>query len=264
MLKVKNLDIVYNDVIRVLRGISLEVPNETIIALLGSNGAGKSTVLKAISNILDLEGGEITEGSIEFDGINILGIRPEKVVPLGILHVPEGRGLFDDLTVWENLRVGAHTRSDTNQIKKDTEIVLNYFPALRERLQLLAGYLSGGEQQMLAIGRALMTRCKLLMCDEPSLGLAPKVAGEIFRILRRINTRERASVLLVEQNAHMALSISSYGYIMESGKIVLDGPSENLIQNEDVKEFYLGLTEVGTKKSYRDIKHYKRRKRWLS
>lgn len=264
MLSVNNIEIVYNDVIKVVRGVSFEVPDQTIVALLGSNGAGKSTILKAISGILGLEDGELSEGRVVFDGRDTAGLSPERVVTMGIVQVPEGRGIFDDLTVSENLRVGAHTRSDTAQVKRDTEKMLDYFPVLRSRLTQMAGYLSGGEQQMLAIGRALMTRCRLLMSDEPSLGLAPQIASEIFRILRRVNLESGASILLVEQNAHMALGISSYGYIMENGKIVLDGPSEKLIQNEDVKEFYLGLTEVGAKKSYRQVKHYKKRKRWLS
>ena len=264
MLSVNNIEIVYNDVIKVVRGVSFEVPDQTIVALLGSNGAGKSTVLKAISGILDLEDGELSEGGIEFDGRKIGGMAPERIVAMGIVQVPEGRGIFDDLTVSENIRVGAHTRSDGPQVKIDTEKVLDYFPVLQSRLAQMAGYLSGGEQQMLAIGRALMTRCKLLMSDEPSLGLAPQIGSEIFHILQKITAESGASILLVEQNAHMALSIAAYGYIMENGKIVLDGPSEKLIQNDDVKEFYLGLTEVGTKKSYRHVKHYKKRKRWLS
>jgi len=264
MLSVKNLEIVYNDVIKVVRGVSFSVPDKTIVSLLGSNGAGKSTVLKAISNILDLEDGEVVDGSIEFDGRRIDGIPPERTVALGIVHVPEGRGIFDDLTVMENLRVGAYVRSDAPRIRTDLERVLDYFPALSGRLSQMAGYLSGGEQQMLAIGRSLMTRCSLLMSDEPSLGLAPQVASEIFRILRRVPEETGSAVLLVEQNAYMALNSSSYGYIMENGKIVLDGSAGKLIANEDVKEFYLGLTEVGTKKSYRHVKHYKKRKRWLS
>ncbi|MBT3255511.1 MAG: ABC transporter ATP-binding protein [Deltaproteobacteria bacterium] len=264
MLSVNNIEIVYNDVIKVVRGVSFEVPDQTIVALLGSNGAGKSTVLKAISGILELEDGELSEGEIEFDGRGIGAMAPEQIVAKGIVQIPEGRGIFDDLTVSENLRVGAHTRSDGPQVKIDTEKVLDYFPVLQSRLAQMAGYLSGGEQQMLAIGRALMTRCRLLMSDEPSLGLAPQIGSEIFRILQRITVESGASILLVEQNAHMALNIATYGYIMENGKIVLDGPSEKLIRNEDVKEFYLGLTEVGAKKSYRHVKHYKKRKRWLS
>jgi len=264
MLEVKNIEIVYNDVVRVVRGISFQVPEKSIVALLGSNGAGKSTVLKAISNILDLEDGEITEGTIEFGGRRIDRLSPESIVRMGIVQVPESRGIFDDLTTLENLRVGSYVRSDMGQVKHDLETVFSYFPALRDRRSQLAGYLSGGEQQMLAISRALLIRCRLLMLDEPSLGLAPQVTKEIFRIIIRIHREEGASILLVEQNARIALSISQYGYIMENGKIVLDGPSDSLYDNEDVKEFYLGLTELGTEKSYRKVKHYKRRKRWLS
>ncbi len=264
MLKVNNVEIAYNDVLRVLKGISFEVPPQSIVALLGSNGAGKSTILKTISGIIGLEDGELLEGRIEFANQRIDRLTPEKIVRCGIVQVPESRGIFDDLTVLENLRVGAYTRSDATRIKQDLEIVLDYFPVLGERLNLLAGYLSGGEQQMLAIGRALMTRCKLLMLDEPSLGLAPLIAAEIFQIIKRINTERKSSILLVEQNANMALAVADYGYIMENGKIVLDGPSQQLAANEDVKEFYLGLSEIGAKKSYREVKHYKRRKRWLS
>lgn len=263
MLEVKNLEIVYNDVIRVVRGISFQVPDKAIIALLGSNGAGKSSVLKAISRLLELEEGKVIEGSIEFRGERIDRLSPEEVVERGIVQVPEGRGIFDDLTTYENIRIGAYTRKD-DQVRADMELVFNYFPVLRNRRFQLAGYLSGGEQQMLAISRALMTKCRLMMLDEPSLGLAPQVTKEIFRILVRIHQEEGASLLLVEQNARIALSISTYGYVMENGKIVLDGPSMRLSDNEDVKEFYLGLTAVGTQKGYRHIKHYKRRKRWLS
>ena len=264
MLEVNGLEIVYNDVIKVLKGISFKVPSESIVALLGSNGAGKSTVLKTISGIIELEDGKLLEGTIKLSDQRIDRLAPEKIVRHGIVQVPENRGIFDDLTVIENLRVGAYTRSDTTRTKRDLEIVLDYFPALSDRLNSLAGYLSGGEQQMLAIGRALMTRCKLLMLDEPSLGLAPLIAAEIFQIIKKINTEQKSSILLVEQNANMALSIAHYGYIMENGKIVLDGPSQKLAENEDVKEFYLGLSEIGAQKSYRDVKHYKRRKRWLS
>jgi branched-chain amino acid transport system ATP-binding protein len=264
MLEVKNIEIVYNDVIRVVRGISFQVPEKEIIALLGSNGAGKSSVLKAISRLLELEQGEMSDGSIEFYGQRIDRLSPDQVVRRGVVLVPEGRGIFDDLTTVENLRIGAYSRKEKNQVKADMELLFDYFPALRNRRFQQAGYLSGGEQQMLAISRALMTKCKLMMLDEPSLGLAPQVAKEIFRILVTINQEARTSLLLVEQNARIALSVSTYGYIMENGKVVLDGPSAKLSTNEDVKEFYLGLTEVGTPKSYRQIKHYKRRKRWLS
>ncbi|MDQ7781928.1 MAG: ABC transporter ATP-binding protein [Desulfomonilaceae bacterium] len=264
MLEVNSIEIVYCDVLKVLKGISFQVPSGAVVALLGSNGAGKSTVLKAVSNTLELEDGEMEDGAISFDGRRIDRLGPERIVRLGVVHVPEGRGIFDDLTVLENLKVGAYTRSDRAKIRADLEAVLDYFPPLRQRLPFQAGYLSGGEQQMLAIGRALMAHCKLLMLDEPSLGLAPLITGDIFRIITRINREHGASILLVEQNAHLALSVASYGYIMENGKIVLDGPSDKLLENEDVKEFYLGITDMGAKKSYRHVKHYKRRKRWLS
>ena len=264
MLEVKNIEIVYHNVIRVVRGISFQVPEKTIVALLGSNGAGKSSVLKAISCLLELEQGETSGGSIEFYGRRIDRLSPEKVVLAGVVLVPEGRGIFADLTTIENLRIGAYIRKEKDRVKADMDLLFDYFPALRNRRFQPAGYLSGGEQQMLAISRALMTKCRLMMLDEPSLGLAPQVAREIFRILGAINLESETSMLLVEQNARIALSVSSYGYIMENGKIVLDGPSQKLSNNEDVKEFYLGLTEVGTPKSFRHIKHYKRRKRWLS
>ena len=264
MLELKNIEIVYSDVIRVVRGISFEVPEKCIVALLGSNGAGKSSVLKAISGLLDLEDGELTEGSITFVKEPIDRLSPEHIVQRGIVQVPEGRGLFDDLTTLENLRIGAYTRKDKDQIRSDIDLAFNYFPVLRSRRHQPAGYLSGGEQQMLAISRALMSKSRLIMLDEPSLGLAPQITKEIFRILQTINQNEGASILLVEQNARIALSISAYGYIMENGKIVLDGPSDKLSENEDVKEFYLGLSDVGKKKSFKEAKHYKRRKRWLS
>ncbi len=264
MLAVNNIEIVYADVVRVLKGISFEVPEKEIVALLGSNGAGKSTVLKSISNILKLEDGKLTEGSVTFGGKRIDRTPPQQIVRMGVIHVPEGRGIFDDLTVQENLKVGAHSRGDLLGVKRDLNSVLTYFPPLRERLGTDAGYLSGGEQQMLAIGRGLMTRCLLLMLDEPSLGLAPLITEEIFSIIRRINAERGTSILLVEQNARLALTVASYGYIMENGKIVLDGSSTKLMTNKDVQEFYLGLSEVGVRKSYRDVKHYKRRKRWLS
>ena len=264
MLAVNNVEIVYHDVIRVLKGISFQVPDNSIVALLGSNGAGKSTCLKAISRIVILENGEMPEGSVTFDGVRLDRLPPERIVRLGVVHVPEGRGIFGDLTTMENLRMGAYVRSDVEGVRRDLDEVLGYFPALTRRLSSLAGYLSGGEQQMLAIGRAIMTRCRLLMLDEPSLGLAPMITEEIFDIIARIHREHQASILLVEQNANLALSVASYGYIMENGKMVLDGPSDKLVENEDVKEFYLGLSEVGARKSYREVKHYKRRKRWLS
>ncbi len=264
MLKLNNVEIVYHDVILVVKGISLEVAQGSMVALLGNNGAGKSTTLKAISRVLDSEDGEIVDGTIHFMGTLINNQLAEKVVRLGISQVPEGRRVFDELTVEENLKIGAYIRSDKAAVHRDLDKVLDFFPVLRSRRNDLSVFLSGGEQQMIAIGRALMSGPKLLMLDEPSLGLAPIIVEEIFGILRSINGEENVSVLLVEQNASIALELAGYGYIMENGKIVLDGPSDKLAENPDVKEFYLGLTEVGQKKSYRDVKHYKRRKRWLS
>jgi branched-chain amino acid transport system ATP-binding protein len=264
MLKITNIEIVYNDVILAVRGISLEVPQGGIIALLGSNGAGKSTILKAISGVLDNEEGEIVDGKIEFEGILLNKKHSKEIVQLGIIQVPEGRRVFDELTVDENLWVGAYHRTDSKKVKEDYQRVMDYFPILMERRKQLAGYLSGGEQQMLVIGRAIMGHPELLMLDEPSLGLAPLIVDEIFQIIQRINEKDRTSILLVEQNANIALQVARYGYILENGKVVLDGPNQKLAANEDVKEFYLGLTDVGGRKSYRDVKHYKRRKRWLS
>lgn len=264
MLKIKNLEIVYNDIILVVRGISVEVPDRGIVALLGSNGAGKTTTLKAVSRVLYSEDGEITEGTIHFNEHLLNRFSAEQVVRIGVCQVSEGRHIFDELTVEENLRVGAYIRRDSAKVNEDLKKVTKYFPCLGQRKDLLAVYLSGGEQQMLVVGRALMSKPRLLMLDEPSLGLAPLIVTEIFDIIREINQKEDVSILLVEQNANLALKFAQYGYIMENGKIVLDGPAEKIIENEDVKEFYLGLTEVGKKKSYRDVKHYKRRKRWLS
>jgi branched-chain amino acid transport system ATP-binding protein len=262
MLQLKNVEVIYDDVILVLKGLSLEVPEGQIVALLGSNGAGKSTTLKAISGLLHTEEGEVTDGVIEFQGEKINGIAPERIVKKGIFQVMEGRRVFEDLTVEENIVTGGYTRSDRAGLKRDQEMVYAYFPRLRERRHKLAGYLSGGEQQMLAISRALMARPKLILLDEPSLGLAPLLVQEIFGIVRRINQEEKTTFLLVEQNANLALSIAHYGYIMENGRIVLDGDPEKLRSNEDVKEFYLG--GGGDQKSYKNLKFYKRRKRWLS
>ena len=264
MLQVNNIEVIYSDVILVLKGLSLVVPKGRIVALLGANGAGKSTTLKAISGLLKSEEGEVTDGEILLEGERVNGRDPEEIVRRGVFQVMEGRRVFEDLTVEENLRCGGYTRKDRSALKDDYERVYGYFPRLKERRKGLAGYLSGGEQQMLAIGRALMARPKLMLLDEPSLGLSPLLVKEIFSIIKEINEKEKTTILLVEQNARVALSISSYGYIMENGKVVLDGETEKLANNEDVKEFYLGMTEVGTRKSYRDIKHYKRRKRWLS
>jgi len=264
ILSLNNIEVIYDDVILVLKGMSLEVFEGQIVTLLGGNGAGKSTTLKAISGLLKSEEGEVTDGSITFMGERIDNTDPELIVSKGIFQVMEGRRVFDDLNVVENLTAGAHTRSNWTEAKRDMDMVFDYFPRLTERMTTLAGYLSGGEQQMLAIGRALMARPKLMLLDEPSLGLAPLLVREIFDIIKKINTEEKTTILLVEQNANIALSIANYGYVMESGKVVLDDTVERLKDNEDVKEFYLGLSKVGEKKSYRDVKHYRRRKRWLS
>jgi branched-chain amino acid transport system ATP-binding protein len=260
LLSVNNIEVVYNDVILVLRGLSLEVPEGAIEALLGANGAGKSTTLKAISGLLKTEDGEVTRGDIVFNGERINGIDPDKIVRRGIFQVMEGRRIVSDMTCLENLRLGAFTRRDSG-VKADIEMVYDYFPRLRERTGL-AGYLSGGEQQMLAIGRALMARPKLILMDEPSMGLSPLMVKEVFSIIRRINKDLGVTILLVEQNARMALQAASFGYIMESGKVVLDGTAEELQNNEDVKEFYLGGGGE-ERKSFKNIKSFKRRKRWL-
>ncbi len=262
MLALKNVEVIYDDVILVLKGLSLEVPEGKIVALLGSNGAGKSTTLKAISGLLRSEEGEVTDGAIEFRGERIEELPPEEIVRRGIFQVMEGRRVFEDLTVEENVAMGGYTRRDRAGLRRDEEMCYGYFPRLRDRRKKLAGYLSGGEQQMLAISRALMARPRLILLDEPSLGLAPLLVQEIFAILKRINEEEKATFLLVEQNANLALGIAHYGYIMENGRIVLDGDPQKLRSNEDVKEFYLG-GGVGAK-SYKNLKFYKRRKRWLS
>ena len=264
MLKINNVEVIYDDVILVLKGMSMEAKEGEITVLLGANGAGKTTTLKAISGLLKSEEGEVTDGSIEFMGQKINNRDAEDIVKMGIFQVMEGRRIFRDLTVTENLMAGAHTRRDRQNIKKDIESVFGYFPKLECRRTQVAGYMSGGEQQMLAIGRALMARPRLMLLDEPSLGLAPLLVKEIFEIIRTICSEEKTTILLVEQNANLALSIGHYGYVMEMGKVVLDGECSKLRENEDVKEFYLGLSDVGKKKSFKDAKHYKRRKRWLS
>ncbi len=263
MLEVSNLEVVYNDVILVLRGISLEVPDGQIVALLGANGAGKTTTMRAITGLLDVHEGDITKGNIIFDGVDITEKDPADIVKLGISQVMEGRRIFAELTVDENLRAGAYTNTDREKVEQAYEWVMELFPPLADRRKSTAGYLSGGEQQMLAIGRALMQDPKLLILDEPSLGLAPKLVQQIRDIIVQIN-ESGTSVLLIEQNANMALSIAHHGYIMETGKMVMDGDPEKLLKDEDVKEFYLGLHAGGERKSFRDVKHYKRRKRWLS
>jgi branched-chain amino acid transport system ATP-binding protein len=266
MLKLNNIEVVYSDVIQVLRGVSIDVPDGKIIGLLGANGAGKSTTLKAISGLLRTQEGEVTRGSIELDGQPIDELSPERIVQLGIVQVLEGRRLFRHLSVEENLLLGGLARRTTAQnvsIGQDLEQVYHYFPRLKELRRRTSGYLSGGEQQMLVIGRALMARPRLVLLDEPSLGLAPLLVKEIFRVVSEISAKEGMAILLVEQNARIALSVADYAYVMENGRVVLDGPAEQLAENEDIKEFYLGLTQVGERKSYRDVKHYKRRKRWL-
>jgi len=263
MLEVANLEVVYNDVVLVLRGLSLNVPDGEIIALLGANGAGKTTALRAITGILDIHEGDITKGSVTFNGERIDGKDPSAIVRMGIAQVLEGRRIFAEMTVDDNLRAGAFTNTNKASITAAHERVMELFPVLQGRRKDSAGYLSGGEQQMLAIGRALMADPKLLILDEPTLGLAPMLVQQIRDIIVDIN-RQNVSVLLIEQNANMALSIANYGYIMETGKVVMDGDPQKLLGDEDVKEFYLGLHSEGERKSFRDVKHYKRRKRWLS
>ena len=264
MLQLNNIEVIYNDVILVLKGLSLEVSEGKIVALLGTNGAGKTTTLKAISGLLKPEDGEVTDGSIVYRDDAIDALDAEEIVRRGIFQVMEGRRVFEHLDVEENLLAGAYTRKDRGRLKDDIDRVYQYFPGLRKRRRQEAGYLSGGEQQMLAIGRAMMAAPTIMLLDEPSLGLAPLLVKEIFEIIQRINREEGTTILLVEQNAALALGIADYGYIMEGGRVVLEGEPDVLAANEDVKEFYLGLTEMGSRKSYRDVKHYKRRKRWLS
>jgi branched-chain amino acid transport system ATP-binding protein len=264
VLRLDNIEVKYSNVILVLKGVSLKVEPGSVVALLGSNGAGKSTTLKAISGILHTELGEITDGSIEFNEARIDKLSPEEIVKMGIVQVAEGRRLFQHLTVEENLRVGAYVRHNGGTIREDLQTVYSYFPRLKDLEGRISGFLSGGEQQMLVIGSALMGHPSLMCLDEPSLGLAPHMVKEIFEIVKLINAEEKTSILLVEQNAHAALGIADYGYVLETGRIVLDGTAVKLEQNEDIKEFYLGLSEVGKRKSYREVKHYRRRKRWLS
>jgi branched-chain amino acid transport system ATP-binding protein len=263
VLVLNNVEVIYDQVILVLRGLSLAVGEGEIVALLGSNGAGKSTTLKAISGLLPSEDGEITQGEILYDDKRIHARDAAEIVRLGISQVMEGRRVFEHLTAEENLRAGAYARRTNGSLQDDLELVYTYFRPLYERRRQAAGYLSGGEQQMLAIGRALMARPKLLMLDEPSLGLAPRLVAEIFEIIQRLNKELETTVLVVEQNARSALEIASHGFVMENGRIVLDGPADELAKNPDVMEFYLGLTEAGERRSYRAVKHYKRRKRWL-
>jgi branched-chain amino acid transport system ATP-binding protein len=264
ILSVNNIEVIYDHVILVLKGVSLNVPKGGIVALLGANGAGKTTTLKAISNLLHSERGEVTKGSIVFAGDEVQALSPNELVRRGCIQVMEGRHCFGHLSIEENLLTGAFTRRDGSAaVKRDLEMVYAYFPRLRERRNSQAGYTSGGEQQMCAIGRALMSRPKMILLDEPSMGLAPQIVEEIFEIVRDLNSKEQVSFLLAEQNTNMALRYASYGYILENGRVVMDGAAKELSENEDVKEFYLGVAE-GKRKSFRDGKHYRRRKRWLA
>ena len=264
LLRVNSIEVIYDHVILVLKGVSLEVPEGGIVALLGANGAGKTTTLKAISNLLHAERGEVTKGSIEFRGEQVDKLTPNDLVKRGVIQVMEGRHCFEHLTIEENLLTGAYTRGGARAaIRRDLEMVYGYFPRLKERRSAQAGYTSGGEQQMCAIGRALMSRPQMILLDEPSMGLAPQLVETIFDTVKRLNREEGVSFLLAEQNTNMALKYATYGYILESGRVVLDGDAATLASNEDVKEFYLGLS-AGGRKSYRDVKHYKRRKRWLA
>ena len=264
VLAVNNIEVIYDHVILVLRGVSLTVPRGKIVAILGANGAGKTTTLKAISNLLRAERGEVTKGDIVFNGERVEGLTSNALVRKGCIQVMEGRHCFEHLTVEENLMTGAYTRTDGRRAIADhLEMVYNYFPRLRERRGALAGYTSGGEQQMCAIGRALMSRPTMILLDEPSMGLAPQLVEEIFGIVKQLNEKEGVSFLLAEQNTNIALRFANYGYILESGRVVMDGVAESLAENEDVKEFYLGVGGEG-RRSFRDAKHYKRRKRWLS
>lgn len=265
ILEVNNIEVIYDHVILVLKGVSLTVPKGGIVALLGANGAGKTTTLKAISNLLGAERGEVTKGTINFEGGEVQALSPNALVKKGCIQVMEGRHCFEHLTVEENLLTGAYTRRDGNRaIKDDLEMVYNYFPRLRERKTSLAGYISGGEQQMTAIGRAMMAKPHMILLDEPSMGLAPQLVEEIFEIVKKLNENEGVSVLLAEQNTNVALKYATYGYILENGRVVLDGDAKELSENEDVKEFYLGVAGEEDKASFRDVKHYKRRKRWLA
>ena len=264
LLSVNNIEVIYNHVILVLKGVSLDVPEGSIVALLGGNGAGKSTTLKAISNLLASERGDVTKGSVEFRGERVDQLTPDALVKRGVVQVMEGRHCFGHLTVEENLLTGAYTRKASRaEIAQDLEKVYHYFPRLKVRRQSQAGYTSGGEQQMVAVGRALMARPSMILLDEPSMGLAPQIVEEIFEIVKDLNQKERVSFLLAEQNTMVALRYADFGYILENGRVVMEGEAADLRTNEDVKEFYLGLSSEG-RKSFREVKHYRRRKRWLS
>lgn len=262
ILKINNIEVRYHEVILVLKGVSIQVPHGGIVALLGANGAGKSTTLKAISGLLNHEDGEVTDGAIEFLGDRIHKLPAEEIARRGVFQIIEGRRVFEHLTVEENLVVGGHLRP--SGLKDRLDMVYHYFPRLKERRNLMAGFISGGEQQMCVIGRAMMAQPKLMLLDEPSMGLAPLLIKEIFEIIQRLNREEKIPILLVEQNVKLALTVAPYAYVMENGRIVMDDTSEKLKENPDIRDFYLGLTDVGGRKSFRDVKHYKRRKRWLS
>ena len=264
LLTVNSIEVIYDHVILVLKGVSLEVPEGGIVALLGANGAGKSTTLKAISNLLGAERGDVTKGTIEYRGERVDSLTPSALVQKGVIQVMEGRRCFEHLTVEENLLIGAYTRRDGTQAIRDSlDKVYHYFPQLKDRRTAQAGYTSGGEQQMTALGRALMADPKMILLDEPSMGLAPQLVEEIFEIVKQLNEQEGVSILLAEQNTNVALKVADYGYILENGRVVMDGEAESLRENEDVKEFYLGLSSSG-RRSFRDVKHYRRRKRWLA
>jgi len=264
LLSVNNIEVIYDHVILVLKGVSLEVPEGGIVALLGANGAGKSTTLKAISNLLGAERGDVTKGMVEYRGQRVDKLTPNDLVRMGVIQVMEGRHIFEHLTVEENLLTGAYTRKDGRaEVARDVEMVYEYFPRLKMVRGEMSGYTSGGEQQMIAIGRALMARPRMVLLDEPSMGLAPQLVEEIFSIVKKLNEEQGVSILLAEQNTFQALKYAQYGYILENGRVVMEGDAKTLSENEDVKEFYLGL-ESGKRKSYRDSKHYRRRKRWLS
>lgn len=264
ILKLNNIEVMYHEVILVLKGVSIEIPQGGIVALLGANGAGKSTTLKSISGLLKHEEGEVTDGSIEFMGEKIHHLPAEEIAKKGIFQIIEGRRVFEHLTVEENLRVGAHLRGAGSAMRERLEMVYRYFPRLVERRNVLAGFISGGEQQMTVIGRALMAQPKLMLLDEPSMGLAPLLIKEIFDIITRLNREERIPLMLVEQNVKLALTVAPYAYVLENGRLVMHDTSEKLRENPDIRDFYLGLSDIGERKSFRDVKHYKRRKRWLT
>lgn len=264
ILQINSVEVKYHEVILVLKGVSISVPEGGIVALLGANGAGKSTTLKAISGLLKHEDGKVTDGNIIFRGERIDRKNAEEIAKSGIIQVIEGRLVFEHLTVEQNLIVGGHLRRDRGAIKNGLEMVYNYFPRLKEKRSEIAGLISGGEQQMTVVGRALMANPKLMLLDEPSMGLAPMLIGEIFNIITRLQQESKIAILLVEQNAKLALRVAPYAYVMETGRIVMDDTAEELSKNPDIKDFYLGLTDLGTRKSFRDVKHYKRRKRWLT